>query len=384
MEKSDLQSIKDLAPSPSYVIHRGMIRRNLSILDSVQIRTGAKILLALKGFAMFSVFPDIKNTLHGVCASSRYEARLGWEEFGREVHSYAPAYSEADLQELLQFCDHIVFNSFTQWKRLGTFVQNAGIPVESGLRINPEHSEGDVALYDPCAPCSRLGIPAAEFEGENLEGISGFHFHTLCEHNADALQRTMVVVEEKFGAYFDRIQWLNLGGGHHITRKDYDIDLLCSEISRIQDTYGLQVYLEPGEALALNTGVLVSTVLDDIENQMNIAILDTSASAHMPDILEMPYRPAIYGAGKPKEKLFTYRLGGLTCLAGDVIGDYSFNEPLKSGDRLVFLDMAHYTMVKNTTFNGIQLPAICLYDEASNSLDIVRQFGYEAYRDRLS
>jgi len=371
-------------PTPCYVLDRGRIAANLAVLGDVQQRTGCKILLALKGFAMFSLFPLIRETLPGVCASGPHEAKLGREEFGGEVHVFSPAYTEGDVRELVTICDHIVFNSFTQWNEYRAIIEDAERSVECGLRINPEHREAEVELYDPCAPGSRLGIRREQFEGESLDGISGLHFHTLCEQNADALARTVAVVEEKFAEMLHGMKWLNLGGGHHITRPDYDVDALCETVERLQETYGIQVYLEPGEAIALNAGVLVASVLDIVHNEQDIAILDTSVTCHMPDVLEMPYRPRIAGAADPNEKAHTYRLGGLSCLAGDVVGDYSFDEPLQVGSRLVFEDMAHYTMVKTTTFNGVKLPAIGVYSPQADSIEIVREFGYEDYRGRLS
>lgn len=371
--------------TPCYVVDEGKLEANLRRLDEVQRRTGARILLALKGFAMFSTFPLIRRYLQGVAASSLNEARLGLEEFGREVHVYAPAYCADEMPELLRCANHMVFNSFAQWRRFKPAVAACGKPVRCGIRVNPEHSEVKVKLYDPCAPGSRLGVPLAQFKGQDLDGITGLHFHTLCELNSDALERTLAVVERKFGAALALMQWINFGGGHHITRSDYDVDRLCRVIEGFRARYPhLEVFLEPGEAIALNTGVLVASVLDLVHNAMDIAILDTSAAAHMPDVLEMPYRPQIAGAGQPGEKAHTYRLAGLTCLAGDVIGDYSFEQPLKAGDKLVFLDMAHYTMVKNNTFNGVGLPAIAIYEPASGAIQVVRRFGYEDYRNRLS
>ncbi len=371
--------------TPCYVLDEAKLEQNLKRLDEVQRRTGARILLALKGFAMFSAFPRIRRYLQGVAASSLNEARLGCEEFGREVHVYAPAYRDDEMAGLLRCANHMVFNSFAQWRRFKPVVAACGKPVRCGIRINPEHSEVKVKLYDPCAPGSRLGVPLAQFEGQDLDGITGLHFHTLCELNADALERTLEVVERKFGRYLAGMQWVNFGGGHHITRSDYDVDRLCRVIDGFRARYPhLEVFLEPGEAIALNTGVLVASVLDVVHNAMDIAILDTSAAAHMPDVLEMPYRPQIVGAGQPGEKAHTYRLAGLTCLAGDVIGDYSFDQPLKAGDKLVFLDMAHYTMVKNNTFNGVGLPSIAIDEVDSGMVRVVRRFGYEDYRNRLS
>ncbi len=371
-------------PSPSYVVDRGALERNLRILDSVQQRTGCHILLALKGFAMFRVFPLISRYLKGVCASSPHEARLGREEFGGEVHGHAPAYSEADLRALLSFCDHIVFNSFSQWERFQRVIAEYSAPPQFGLRVNPRHSETDVALYDPCAPGSRLGIPRDQFTGRSLAGISGLHFHTLCEKGSDALARTAEAFEKQFGDFLPTMRWLNMGGGHHITKPNYDIDLLCEVIDHFKNKYDLTIYLEPGEAIAVHTGALITTVLDIVENDEPVAILDTSVTCHMPDVLEMPYRPDIRGAGAPGELAYTYRLGGVSCLAGDVLGMYSFARPLQPGDRLILEDMSHYTMVKTTTFNGVRLPSIVLYEPDSDSVEIVREFGYEDYRGRLS
>lgn len=374
----------DRIATPCYVIDEAKVRRNLAILDQVQERTGCRILLALKAFAMFSLFPLIRRTLQGVCASSPHEARLGREEFGGEVHTFAAGYSDADVRELINLTDHLIFNSFSQWKRFRPLVVQSGRNIRCGIRVNPEHSEAPVALYDPCAPQSRLGVRQEDFLIEELEGITGLHLHTLCEQNADALARTLEVVETKFGGYLHDLDWLNLGGGHHITRPDYDLDLLCELIVHFRQKYGVEVYLEPGEAVVLNAGILVASVLDIVRNEMDIAILDASAVAHMPDVIEMPYRPEVAGAGRPGEFAHTYRLAGHSCLAGDVIGDYSFAEPLKVGDKVAFLDQAHYTMVKTTTFNGLQLPDIGIYREESDELQIVRSFGYEDFKSRLS
>ena len=375
-------------PTPCFVVDEARLAANLTVLDDVQRRTGAKILLALKGFAMFSVFPQLKAVLHGVCASSPHEARLGREEFGREVHAFAAAYSDEDIREIAAVADHIVFNSFAQRDRFlepaREVAARAGRAVEFGLRINPEHSEGAVPIYDPCSAGSRLGIRRAAFEGQRLDGISGLHFHTLCEQDAAPLARTLAVVEEKFGRFLPGLRWLNMGGGHHITRPGYDIDLLCRCVTHVRERYGLEVYLEPGEAVALDAGVLVSTVLDVIEADMPVAVLDASAAAHMPDVLEMPYRPGVIGAGEPGENAWTCRLAGKSCLAGDVIGEYSFAAPLRPGDRLIFLDMAHYSMVKTNTFNGLGLPGIALTDSRTRALRMVRRFGYEDFKTRLS
>ncbi len=380
----DIPEIIEQAPSPAYVIDLGRLRHNLAILDQVQQRSGAKILLALKAFSLWKVFPLIRETLHGVCASSPWEARLGREEFGREVHSFAAAFKEKDIAELLEISNHLVFNSFNQLERFRPLWQQQQGKVSIGLRINPEHSEGHTALYDPCAPGSRLGIRRAEFEGRSLAGIEGLHFHTLCEQLFEPLERTAKVVEEQFGKFLPHMKWLNFGGGHHITRPGYDIDGLIDLIGYFQDKYGVQIYLEPGEAIAIGTGLLVSEVLDVVHNQFDTAILDVSATCHMPDVLEMPYRPDIHRGFPAGEKAFTYRLGGPSCLAGDLIGDWSFEKPLIPGDRLAFLDMAHYTMVKTTTFNGIQHPHICTFEPDTGKLEILRSFGYQDFKSRLA
>ncbi len=380
----DIPKILELAPSPAYVVDLGRLRHNLAILEQVQRRSGAKILLALKAFALWGLFPLIRETLHGVCASSPWEARLGREEFGRELHSFAAAFKEEDVRELLVISDHLVFNSFGQLERFRPLWEKEQGRVSIGLRVNPEHSEGHTPIYDPCAPCSRLGIPRKEFEGRSLSGVEGLHFHTLCEQLFEPLERTAKAFEEKFGEFLPGMKWLNLGGGHHITREGYDLDGLVALVGYFRNKYGIDVYLEPGEAVAIGTGILVAEVLDLVHNEMDIAILDVSATCHMPDVLEMPYRPGILGGFDPGVKEYTYRLGGPSCLAGDVIGDWSFEQPLKPGDRLAFLDMAHYTMVKTTTFNGIQHPAICSYEPESGELKVIRRFGYEDFKSRLS
>ena len=380
----DINKILHLAPSPAYVVDLGRLRHNLAILDQVQRRSGARILMALKAFSMWSVFPLIRETLQGVCASSPWEARLGREEFGGEVHSFAAAFKESDVAELLKISNHLVFNSFGQLERFRPLWEKEQDRVSIGLRVNPEHAEGHTVIYDPCAPKSRLGIPRREVEGRSLAGVEGLHFHTLCEQLYEPLERTARVFEEKFGQFLPGMKWLNLGGGHHITREGYDIDKLVELVNYFRKKYDLEVYLEPGEAIAIGTGILVSEVLDVVHNEMDIAILDVSATCHMPDILEMPYRPGIMGGYDAGDKAHTYRLGGPSCLAGDIIGDWSFEKPLKPGDRLAFLDMAHYTMVKTTTFNGIQHPAICAFEPETGELDVVRRFDYEDFKTRLS
>lgn len=369
-------------PTPCYIVDERLLKRNLEILDSVQQKTGCRILLALKGFSMYAVFPLIRKYLKGITASSLFEARLGFEEMGGEVHIYSPAYIEDEFDEIMKYCDHIVFNSFSQWRKYRDRVRNYPKPIECGIRVNPEYSEIETPIYNPCYAHSRLGVTLDNFRPDELDGFVGLHFHTMCEQNSDTLERTVRVIEEKFGPYIGRMKWVNFGGGHHITRTDYDLARLERTILAFRDKYGVDVYLEPGEAIALNAGYLVASVLDIVRNGMDIAILDTSAACHMPDVLEMPYRPNIIGAGKPGEYAHTYRLGGLTCLAGDVIGDYSFPEPLKPGDRLVFCDMAHYTMVKNNMFNGVNLPSIALFSE-EDGIRILKRFGYSDYKSRL-
>ena len=384
MTRLHVDEMTRLAPSPAFVVDLGRLRHNLSILDEVQKKSGAKILLALKAFSMWSVFPLISRTLHGVCASSPWEARLGREEFGGEVHSFSAAFKESDVRELLTTSNHLVFNSFNQLERFRPLWEEYQGRVSIGLRVNPGHSEGHTEIYDPAAPKSRLGIPRDQFEGRSLEGVEGLHFHTLCEQLYEPLERTARVFEEQFGEFLPGMKWLNLGGGHHITREGYDVHALVELVRYFRRKYDLEVYLEPGEAIAIGTGILVSEVLDLVHNEVDIAILDVSATCHMPDILEMPYRPEIRGGFDPGARAHDYRLGGPSCLAGDVIGDWSFEKPLAPGDRLAFLDMSHYTMVKTTTFNGIQHPHICTYEPQTGELKVVRSFGYQDFKSRLS
>ncbi|MBP2112986.1 carboxynorspermidine decarboxylase [Paenibacillus silagei] len=383
MKNKDIDIDISNLPSPAYLVDERLLTKNLETLNYVQEKSGAKILLAQKGFSMHAMYPLVGKYLHGVTSSSLFEARLGFEEMGKEVHVYAPAYVDREFDELLRYSDHMVFNSFDQWSRFKQRVQNAPKQISCGIRVNPEYSEIEVPLYDPCYNFSRMGVTLPNFRPDELDGIDGLHFHTMCEQNSDTLERTLKVVEEKFGQYLHGMKWLNFGGGHHITRPDYDLDTLIKCILHMKQTYNVEIYLEPGEAVALNTGYLVATVLDTMHNGMDIAILDTSAECHMPDVLAMPYRPGIIGAGEPGEFAHTYRLGGMTCLAGDVIGDYSFPEPLKYGDKLIFTDMAHYSMVKNHMFNGVNLPAIASYNEAEG-LKVIREFEYSDFSGRLS
>lgn len=378
-----INKILKYIPSPCYVIDEAKLIDNLEILKSVQDRTGCKILLAQKAFSNFAFYPLIGKYIAGVTASGLFEAKLGFEEMGKESHVYAPAYTEYDMSELIKICDHIVFNSFNQWEKHKNTVKMSKRNIECGIRINPEYSEIETDIYNPCFNGSRMGVTLKNFEESKLDGISGLHFHTMCEQNSDTLERTIKVVDEKFGKYLKNMKWINFGGGHHITRNDYDIEKLVKCINFFKDKYGIQVYLEPGEAVALNAGYLIASVLDIVENGMNIAILDASAACHMPDVLEMPYRPNIIGSGKPNEKKYTYRFGGNTCLAGDIIGDYSFDTPLKINDKLIFCDMAIYTTVKNNTFNGIPLPSIGVLKQ-NGSFEVIKRFDYHDFKMRLS
>ncbi|HWQ06376.1 MAG TPA: carboxynorspermidine decarboxylase [Feifaniaceae bacterium] len=369
-------------PTPCFVVSEAALRHNLEILGGVQERTGAKILLAQKAFSMFRVYPLIARYLSGASASGLYEARLAHEEMGGENHVFSPAYTESELRELVGICSHIVFNSFAQLEAHRPVWQTANVSV--GIRVNPECStQMGHELYDPCAPFSRLGVTRKNFRPDLLDGVEGLHFHTLCEQGADALVETFMAFEQAFGEFLPRMKWLNLGGGHHITKPGYDVAALEDLIRSIQAKYGVTVYLEPGEAVALNAGELDTTVLDVVENGMHILILDASAACHMPDVLEMPYRPALENAGEPNEKACTCRLAARTCLAGDVIGDYSFDRMPKIGERLTFGDMAIYSMVKTNTFNGMPLPAIALEHE-DGDCELVKAFGYEDFKGRLS
>lgn len=381
-------------PTPSFLVDERLLKRNLKILKDVKDRTGCKILLAQKGFSMFYFYPLIGHYLDGTTASSLFEAKLGYEEMEKkftkkklETHIFNPSYRDDEFDEILDITNHIVFNSFAQWNKFKGRVQEkikaTGKHISCGLRVNPEFSEVETEIYNPAGRYSRFGVTIENFKEDELEGLEGLHFHALCEQNSDALENVLKVFEAKFGKYLHGMKWVNFGGGHHVTRKDYDVEKLIKCINHIKETYNVQVYLEPGEAVALNTGFLVSEVLDITKNEMDILLLDTSASCHMPDVIEMPYRPFIFGSGLPNEKKYTYRLGGPTCLAGDIVGDYSFDEPVKVGDKLIFIDMAHYSMVKTNTFNGINLPSIAVYTE-KDGLKVIRTFKYEDFKNRLS
>jgi len=387
-----------MIPTPSFIVDCSAIERNMRVLAEVKQRTGCQIVLALKAFSTFSLFPMMRKTLDGCCASSVDEARLGREEFGGEIHAFAAAFSESEMRELVKGIDHITLNSFAQLDMFRRIEKPRDITV--GLRINPEHSEGHTEIYDPCARKSRLGIRRAAFAGYSLEGVTGFHCHNLCEQNAEPFARTVEAIEAKFGDLLPQLSWMNFGGGHHITREDYNVDMLCETLLSFRARHPniKTIYLEPGEACALNAGTLVATVLDVVENELPIAVLDASCACHTPDVMEMPYRPRLFRdeqwngeanpaahadcGGEVGEKPYTVRLAGASCLAGDVFGDWSFNTPVKTGDRIIFEDMAHYTMVKTNTFNGIRLPNIALR-ETTGQIRIVKAFGYEDFKSRL-
>lgn len=380
--------------TPCYVVDEKKLKKNLTILRALEEESGCHVLLAQKAFSMYSLYPLIGEYLSGTTASGLFEAKLGYEEMGKENHVFAPAYKEKDMEELVKICDHVVFNSFAQYEKHKEMIQAHNLAVEAGtikekrvsigIRVNPEYStQKDHAIYDPCASGSRLGVTKKNFPKTLPGDIEGLHFHTLCEQDSDDLVRTFYAFEEKFGSYLKQVRWINLGGGHHITRDGYHLKELKDLIAYIKNTYHLSVYLEPGEAVALNAGYLVTEVMDIVKNDLDIVILDASAACHMPDVLEMPYRPPLRGGYAADEKKYTYRLSSLTCLAGDVIGDYSFEKEIHVGDRLVFEDMAIYSMVKNNTFNGIPLPAIALRTE-SGEIKIIKEFGYEDFKGRLS
>jgi len=369
-------------PTPCYVVNEAKIEVNCQILRSVMDRTGCKILLAQKAFSMFPLYPLIGQYLAGSASSGLFEARLGREHFPGESHVFSAAFRPDDFPEIFQYADKMIFNSIAQLRKYGADTKAAGLSV--GLRVNPEHStqEGS-GIYDPCAPGSRLGVTRDQFDPDCLSLLDGLHFHTLCEQNAAPLLETVAAFEQKFGEFLHSLNWINLGGGHHITREDYDIPALETCVRHVADTYGVEVYLEPGEAIALNAGTLETTVLDIVQNgDMQIALLDASAACHMPDVIEMPYRPPLADSGLPGDRAHTYRLAGMTCLAGDVIGDYSFDAPRRIGDRLSFEDMAIYTMVKNNTFNGMSLPAIAVED-VYGACRVIRSFGYTDFKMRL-
>jgi carboxynorspermidine decarboxylase len=385
--KKEDWNIKDFdkIETPTYVVSLPLLERNLKILKEIQKETGVQILMALKSFSMFKTFPLCKKYLSGTEASSVNEARLGYEKFGKEVHTFSPSYTEDNIKDYIKYSNHLIFNSFSEWNRLKNIIKNSKKKISCGMRVNLEHSESDVEMYDPSKPNSQFGVTIANFEEDNMDGLEGLHFHNLCELNADALERSLKVFEEKFGKFFNRIKWVNLGGGHHITREDYDRDLLIKILKEFKTRYPhLRVFLEPGEAIALNAGILVGKVIDIFKNGKKIAVLDVSPTCHMPDVIEMPYKPSILNGDESlDESKHIYRFVGQSCLTGDIIGDYSFEKPLELNQKIVFLNMAIYTMVKNNTFNGINLPNIAIMDK-NNIIKIIKKFNYKDFKNRLS
>lgn len=389
-KNSLLNATKDYPPhiiqqvkTPCYLISEEVLKRNCEILASIQQETRAKILLALKAYTLPSTFSLIRKYLQGVCASGLFEAKLGYKYFQKEVHTFSPAYREEEIEEIAKNSTTIIFNSFNQLLKYKDIIKKINPKLQIGIRINPEYSEVETKLYNPCTDESRFGVLASEIKEEYLKYVDGFHFHALCEQDSDTLARVLEKVEIKFSKYFSKLKWLNLGGGHHITRQGYNLSLLKEIINYLQQKYHLTIYLEPGEAVVLNAGVAVTSVLDIIERNKNIAIVDISAENHLPDVLAMPYRPQIVGAGLPQEKKYTYILGGPTCLAGDIIGSYSFDNPLKIGDKLVLTDMALYTFVKNTFFNGINLPSLVTFNLKENKVKIIKEFSYQDYLSKF-
>ena len=370
-------------PSPCWLLEESLLIKNLKLLKYVKEQSDAKVLLALKGYALWKSFDIITHYLDGCCASGLYEAKLAHETFNKEVHTYSPAFKEEELEEIAKVSHHLVFNSPEQFKKFSKNAKEINPNISLGLRINPEYSASPKEIYNPCGLNSRLGTTINNFDETILEYCDGLHFHALCEQDSDALESVLKNFEEKFGKYIPKMKWINFGGGHHITRKGYDVEKLIMLIRNFKEKYSVEVYLEPGEAVGWETGTLISTVLDIVHNGMDIAILDTSAEAHMPDTIIMPYRVEVHDAGVAGEKKYTYRLAGNTCLAGDIMGDYSFNTPLQIGDKIIFEDQMHYTMVKATTFNGIKLPSIAI-QRVNGDIEIVREFGYEDFKERLS
>ncbi|WP_246434423.1 carboxynorspermidine decarboxylase [Nitrosophilus labii] len=380
---SKIEAFLDKIDTPCYICEEHLLEENLKLLRYIKEQSGAKILLALKGFAMWSTFDLVKKYLDGATASGLWEAKLSYEELGKETHTYSPAFKDDEIEEIAKISNHIVFNSFNQLKRYKKIVKKINPNISIGIRVNPEFSAAPVDLYNPCGVFSRLGVVKSEFEKEKFEEIEGLHFHALCEESAEALEGVLNAFEERFGKYIPKCKWVNFGGGHHITKDGYDVEKLIYLIKDFKTRYGVEVYLEPGEAVGWQTGPLVASVVDIVHNEMDIAILDTSAEAHMPDVLAMPYRPEVRGAAKAFKKPYTYRFGGNSCLAGDIIGDYSFDEPLEIGQKIIFEDMIHYTFVKNSTFNGIRLPSLAVLKK-SGELKVVRRFTYEDFKYRLS
>jgi carboxynorspermidine decarboxylase len=373
----------DNLPSPCWLLEESLLIKNLELLKYVKEQSGVKVLLALKGYALWKSFDQIKPYLDGCCASGLHEAKLAYETFNKEVHTYAPAFKEEELEEIAGISHHLVFNSPAQFKHFSKKAKEINPNISLGLRVNPEYSASPKEIYNPCGINSRLGTTLANFDESILEHCDGLHFHALCEQGSDALESVLKNFEEKFGKYISSMEWINFGGGHHITRKGYDVEKLIMLIRNFKEKYSVEVYLEPGEAVGWETGTLIATVLDIVHNGMDIVILDTSAEAHMPDTIIMPYRAEVRGAGVAGKKKYTYRLAGNTCLAGDIMGDYSFDTALNIGDKIIFEDQMHYTMVKSTTFNGIKLPSIAI-KRVNGEIEIVREFGYEDFKERLS
>lgn len=380
---SKINKVLKKVKTPIYICEEELLEENLKLLKYVKEHSGAKILLALKGFAMWSTFDLVRKYLDGATASGLWEAKLSFEELKKETHTYSPAFKDDEIEKIAKISNHIIFNSFNQLKRYKKIVKDINPKISIGIRVNPQYSLSPVDLYNPCGAYSRLGVIRSEFQKHEFKDIDGLHFHALCEESASSLKSVLDAFEEKFKEYIPKCKWVNFGGGHHITKDGYDVELLVKIIKDFKKRYGVEVYLEPGEAVGWQTGVLVASVIDIVHNGMDIAILDTSAEAHMPDVLAMPYRPEVRGASRPNEKKYTYRLGGNSCLAGDIIGDYSFDKPLEIGTKIVFEDMIHYTFVKNTTFNGIRLPSLAILRK-NEDLDIVREFKYEDFKYRLS
>lgn len=378
-----IYDINDL-PSPCWLLEENKLHQNMEILHRVKDKSGAKILLALKGYALWKSFDIMRPTLDGCCASGLHEAKLAFEEFGKEVHTYSPAFKESDINEIATISHHLVFNTPNQFHKFAKTALEINPHISLGLRVNPEYSESPTEMYNPCGVYSRLGTTKSNFDESILEHCEGLHFHALCEQDSSALEGVLKNFEDKFGKFIPKLKWVNFGGGHHITRNDYDVDKLIKLIQDFKARYNdIEIYLEPGEAAGWQTGALYATVLDIVHNGIDIAILDTSAEAHMPDTILMPYRSDVRNSAVANEKKYTYRLGGNTCLAGDIMGDYSFDVPLKIGDKIIFEDQMHYTMVKATTFNGIPLPSIAIHRK-DGSIDIVKEFGYDDFKNRLS
>ncbi|MEY3002319.1 MAG: carboxynorspermidine decarboxylase [Pseudomonadota bacterium] len=378
-----MKSILYTLPSPCWLLEEKKLEKNLELISYIKTQTNAKVLLALKGYALWKSFPLIKPYLNGCCASGLHEAKLAHETFAKEVHTYSPAFKEEEIEEIATISHHLVFNSPSQFKRFAPKAKEVNPHLSLGLRVNPEYSESPKEIYNPCGLYSRLGTTIANIDEGVLALCDGLHFHALCEQDSSALENVLQNFENKFGAYIPQMKWINFGGGHHITREGYDVEKLITLIQAFKAKYDVEVYLEPGEAIGWQTGPLVATVLDIVHNGIDIAILDTSAEAHMPDTIIMPYRAEVRDASEAGEKAHTYRLTGNTCLAGDIMGDYSFDTPLQIGDKIIFEDQMHYTMVKATTFNGVKLPSIAILRK-DGSCDVVREFGYEDFKNRLS